>query len=247
MSMPPHLLLDELDQRLLAALQLNGRASWQVVAKVVGASESTVQRRFTALRRRGAARVVGVVDVLRCGLGVPVLVRVSCRSAAAHEVATRLAARPEARFVTMVTGSVDAVAELVVPTHQEIAQVLIHELPAADQVTDTETLAVMRTFTSVHDWGTDLLEPAAVAMLRPEPCSRSRTRSGNSHPTGSTRSSSPSPRRSVPTDVCRYATSPPRSAPARRPSPAGSTRWWLAAACGSPLWWSRRCSASPSS
>ena len=169
MGMPPHLLLDELDQRLLAALQLNGRAPWQVVAKVAGASESTVQRRFAALRRRAAARVVGVVDVLRCGLGVPVLVRVSCRAAAADEVAARLAARPEARFVTVVTGSVDAVAELVVPTHQDLVQVLVHELPATDQVIESETLAVMRTFTSVHDWDTHLLEPDAVALLRPAP------------------------------------------------------------------------------
>ncbi|MFL6052901.1 MAG: Lrp/AsnC family transcriptional regulator, partial [Actinoallomurus sp.] len=71
--------LSELDRHLMAALQLDGRAPWNLVARAVGVSESTVQRRFTALRERGAAQVIGVVDVLRCGLGVPVLTRVSCR------------------------------------------------------------------------------------------------------------------------------------------------------------------------
>ncbi|MEU1689055.1 Lrp/AsnC family transcriptional regulator [Micromonospora sp. NPDC005707] len=161
--------LDALDRRLLAALQLDGRAPWGLIARVVGASESTVQRRFTALRNRGAARVIGVVDVLRCGLGVPVLVRVSCRPGTAGEVVTRLAARPEARFVAMVSGSVDVVAEFVVRTHRDLAQVLVHDLPGADLVTDTETLTVMRTFTSAHDWDTGLLDKEAAALMRPTP------------------------------------------------------------------------------
>jgi DNA-binding Lrp family transcriptional regulator len=167
--MPSSPVLDQLDRRLLAALQLDGRAPWSSVARAVGTSESTVQRRFSALRSRGAVRVIGVVDVLRCGLGVPVLVRVSCRPSTAEEVVTRLAAKPEVRFVAMVTGSIDAVAELVVPTHSELAQVLVHELPGPDLVTDTETLTVMRTFTSAHDWDTRLLDQEAAALLRPEP------------------------------------------------------------------------------
>jgi DNA-binding Lrp family transcriptional regulator len=160
--------LAELDRRLLGALQLDGRAPWHLVARAVGASESTVQRRFSALRARGAARVIGVVDVLRCGLGVPVLVRISCRPGTAHEVAARLAARPEARFVAVLTGRIDAVAEFVVPTHRDLAQVLVQELPGRDLITETETLTVMRTFTSAHDWDTGLLESDATALLRPQ-------------------------------------------------------------------------------
>jgi DNA-binding Lrp family transcriptional regulator len=161
--------LDELDRRLIAALQLDGRAPWHLVARVVGASESTVQRRFTALRARRAVRVIGVVDVLRCGLGVPVLVRVSCRPGTAEEVAAGLAARPEARFVAVVTGGADAVAEFVVPTHRDLTRLLVQDMPGREQLTETETFTVMRTFTSAHDWDTGLLEPAAGALLRPEP------------------------------------------------------------------------------
>jgi len=161
--------LDETDRRMLAALQLDGRASWPVVARSVGASESTVQRRYAALKDRGAARVIGVVDVLRCGLGVPVLVRVSTRPGRAEEVAARLAGRPEARFVAVLTGGVDAVAEFVVPSHRDLGQMLVRDLPAAELITRTETLTVMRTFTSAHDWDTHLLDPAATALLSPHP------------------------------------------------------------------------------
>lgn len=164
------LLLDAVDRRLVAALQLDGRAPWHAVARAVGASESTVQRRFAALRERGAARVIGVVDVLRCGLGVPVLVRVSCRPGTSGEVATRLAARPEARFVASVTGSTDVVAEFVVADHRDLSRFVGHgELPGPELVVDAETLTVMRTFTSAHDWDTGLLGAQASELLRPDP------------------------------------------------------------------------------
>ncbi|MCW2900701.1 MAG: AsnC family protein [Streptosporangiaceae bacterium] len=161
--------LDELDRRLVAALQLDGRAPWHLVARAVGVSESTVQRRFAALRARDAARVIGVVDVLRCGLGVPVLVRVSCRPGTAEEVAGRLAARSEARFVAVLTGGADAAAEFVVPTHRDLTRLLVQDMPGREELTETETFTVMRTFISAHDWDTGLLDAQAGAMLRPEP------------------------------------------------------------------------------
>ncbi|WP_345365039.1 Lrp/AsnC family transcriptional regulator [Actinoallomurus liliacearum] len=161
--------LGEVDRLLMAALQLDGRAPWHVVARAAGVSESTAQRRFAALRERGAARVIGVVDVLRCGLGVPVLTRVSCRPGTAESVAACLAARPEARFVAVVTGAADAVAEFVVPTHRHLTQLLARDMPAQDQLTESETFTVMRTFTAAHDWDPGLLDPDAAAMLRPEP------------------------------------------------------------------------------
>ncbi|MGW3473659.1 Lrp/AsnC family transcriptional regulator, partial [Saccharopolyspora sp. NPDC000995] len=73
----------ELDRRIVAALQLNGRAPWGAVAKHVGASESTVLRRAEKLTESGRLRIIGVVDVLRCGLGVPVLTRLRCRPGSA--------------------------------------------------------------------------------------------------------------------------------------------------------------------
>ena len=39
------LTLGELDRKLVAALQVNGRASWKQVARAVDATESTVARR----------------------------------------------------------------------------------------------------------------------------------------------------------------------------------------------------------
>jgi DNA-binding Lrp family transcriptional regulator len=158
--------MSELDQRIVAALQLNGRASWSTVAKHVGVSESTVLRRVTQLTEAGLLRVIGVVDVLRCGLGVPVLIRLHCRPGTAQTVAAEVAARPETRYVSVLAGSVDCAAEVVLPTHEDIGRLVLNDLPGGSDVLDSESLTVMRTFTSAHDWDPHVLDESATLELR---------------------------------------------------------------------------------
>lgn len=157
---------DALDRAIIAALQLNGRASWHQIARHVGAEPRTVQRRAARLEDSGVLRVIGVVDVLRCGLGVPVLVRYRCRPGAAEQVARSLAARPETRFVTAVTGSADCVAELVVSDHMQLGRVLAAAVSTRPEVVETQSLPVMHTFTAAHDWDPGLLSAEAVRELR---------------------------------------------------------------------------------
>ncbi|MBB4682695.1 Lrp/AsnC family transcriptional regulator [Amycolatopsis jiangsuensis] len=156
----------DLDRRIVAALQLNGRASWGAVARHVGASESTVLRRAGQLTESGQLRVIGVVDVLRCGLGVPVLARLRCRPGTAAAVADTLAARPEVRYASVLSGSADCSAEFVLPSYRDLARLQVTGLSSAENVLDVETFAVMRTFTSNHDWDSGELAPGAAADLR---------------------------------------------------------------------------------
>jgi DNA-binding Lrp family transcriptional regulator len=156
----------ELDRRIVGALQLNGRASWGAVARHVGASESTVLRRAAQLTESRQLRVIAVLDVLRCGLGVPVITRLRCRPGSAAGVAEALAARPEVRYATVLAGSADCSAEFVLPSYGDIARLQRDGFPAAEDVRDAETFAVMRTFTSNHDWDSGALSPEAVAELR---------------------------------------------------------------------------------
>ena len=164
--MPDRPKLGDLDRRIVAALQLNGRASWKQVAAALKASESTVARRGQQLLDSRLVSVTGLLDHLRCGLGISLQVRLRCRPGRAGDVATALAAMPSARFVTLVTGSADVAAEFVVPSHHDVARILVEELPRPDDVVDTESMMVMRKFAAVEEWDTGLLPPSAVTMLR---------------------------------------------------------------------------------
>ncbi len=114
MSMPEFAVLDELDRDIVLALQVNGRASWKQVARAVGSTESTVTRRGQQLLANRVVAVTGVLDHLRCGLGISIYVLFRARPGRFMEVAQAVASLSTPRFVTVTIGSVDVVAEVVV-------------------------------------------------------------------------------------------------------------------------------------
>jgi DNA-binding Lrp family transcriptional regulator len=159
--------VDDLDRAIIAALQLNGRAPWHQIAAHVQAEPRTAMRRAARLEEAGLLRVIGVVDVLRCGLGVPALVRYTCRPGAAEDVAHRLTEKPQTRFVTVVAGQADCVAETVVSDYRELGRSRAPDPGHAADVLETESLPVMHTFTSAHDWNPGVLTDEAARALRP--------------------------------------------------------------------------------
>src|SRR5919199_4677056 len=69
--------LDYLDQRIVAALQANARATWRQIAAVVGSSESTVKRRAERLVQSGTIRITVFTEPVSPGF--PVLVQCTCK------------------------------------------------------------------------------------------------------------------------------------------------------------------------
>lgn len=122
------------------------------------ASESTVARRGRQLLDSGMVRVTGQPDPARLGLGFPVLVQLTCEAGAAKRVAARLAARPDVRFLAIVTSTFDVVVELIVPSRRQLARVLVDEFAEIEGITATTTDSVLRTFKTSYDWSRELLD-----------------------------------------------------------------------------------------
>jgi DNA-binding Lrp family transcriptional regulator len=146
-----------LDHRIAVALQLSGRASWRDIATMIGASESTVARHAKALLASGVMRTTLLADPVRCGFGYPVLVQLSCLPDQASEVARTLAARPDVRFVALVTGHFDVIAELIVASRQHLASVLVDDVLRTPGVLRTTTESVIRNFKLAYDWSRESL------------------------------------------------------------------------------------------
>jgi DNA-binding Lrp family transcriptional regulator len=161
--------VDALDRRIAVALQLNGRATWRQVARVLDISESTVARRGRQLLDSGTVRVTGQPDPARAGLGYPVLVQLNCEAGATKAVARSVAARPDVRFLAIVTSTFDIVLELIVPSRRHLARVLVDEFSELDGITRTTTDAVMRTFKTSYDWSLGLLGTQGIDPSFAEP------------------------------------------------------------------------------
>lgn len=156
-----------LDQRIAAAMQLGGRTTWRDIGALLGVSESTVARRARAMMAAGVVRTTAVAEPLRCGLGFPVLVQLSCSPDRVASVAAELARRPDVRLVVIVTGRADIVAELIVASRDELARVLVDEIGMIPGLAQSATENVLRTFKMAFDWSRPLLQPYAVPPPAP--------------------------------------------------------------------------------
>jgi DNA-binding Lrp family transcriptional regulator len=158
--------LDALDRRIVAALVIHPRATWPEIGRAVNASEATVSRRAARILSSGEVHVSATLDVFATGRGVPVFIRIRCRAGKATEVANTLATWPNVRFVTLVSGASDCLAEVVVGDREDLLTLTMVQLPSVDGVVGSSSEVVLCRFATGVGWNPRLLEPAAVEALR---------------------------------------------------------------------------------
>jgi Lrp/AsnC family transcriptional regulator for asnA, asnC and gidA len=107
--------LDEVDRHIIAALQVDGRATNQKIARSLKISPATVGARIRRLENVNAMRVVAVTDFAALGYQVLLAVGIEVQGRAAEEVAQELAALEEVFAVHLVTGARDI--EILVALH----------------------------------------------------------------------------------------------------------------------------------
>src|SRR5439155_21829386 len=104
--------LDELDRRIIEALQENGRVPFLQLARELGVSEATIRNRYQRLCESDFLQVVGVTNPLALGFDSSALVGVRV-SGSPMDVAEELAGWKEASYVVVTAGQFDVLVELI--------------------------------------------------------------------------------------------------------------------------------------
>ncbi|MFD3490561.1 Lrp/AsnC family transcriptional regulator [Streptomyces sp. NPDC058690] len=144
--------LDELDRRLIHALQLDGRMSFSRIAAVIGTPERTVVRRYNRLRSRFVLRVVGLVDSRRIGM-LDWVIRVHCAPEAADALAANLARRGDTSWIAPLVGGTELTCMIRTPPPGDEGQRSFFEQLARTQgVRDVEAACVLRPVAGVGGW-----------------------------------------------------------------------------------------------
>ena len=89
--------VDELDRRIIEALQENGRESFRRIASRLGVSEGTIRARYARLTDDGVLQVVAVTNPL--GLGFDQALVGVKTSGSPEQAADAIARWPEADYV----------------------------------------------------------------------------------------------------------------------------------------------------
>ncbi|MER7498582.1 AsnC family transcriptional regulator [Nonomuraea pusilla] len=133
------------DERLLAALSVDGRTGLVELAAASGLQEPAVRRRLAHLSRAGV--LAYTVDIAPAALGHKAEARLwmSVRPSQLVPVAETLAQHPEAGFVAVTTGPTNLVAAVTCRDNRAFYRYLVERIGVLDAITSLETAPVMRT------------------------------------------------------------------------------------------------------
>jgi len=159
--------LTDLDRRIIVALQQNGRASWTSVAEVVGSSSATVLRRGQQLLAGGVVSVTVQPAIGSLGPTDLFLTRINCRPGRQREVAERLASWSDVRFLSVVSGRYDIVAEVAVRGGASHYSELISPLQQTEGVERWRSDLLLHVYKVGHDWSRQLFNSELAAAHDP--------------------------------------------------------------------------------
>ena len=144
--------LDDIDLRILAALQENGRLSNIELAERVGLSHSSCSRRITRLERDGV--ILGyraLTDRQQMGLTVRAYCGVIRQPDTGwEEVARELAELDGVVSVSAVSGDVDLMLEIVARDMQHYSTVVLRKLSKIKGVSATRSSFVLEEIKSLY-------------------------------------------------------------------------------------------------
>jgi DNA-binding Lrp family transcriptional regulator len=160
--------LDRIDNQLLHALLVDGRAPFSLLADVIGTSEQTVARRYRRLHEGGAVRVLVLPAAFDQDLDW--IVRIGVRPGSAARLAAALAAREDVSWVRITSGGAEIVCITRPSSLEERDALLLERLARTNIVTTVAAHAIMKLFAGggINDWSGfgNPLDPAQITALK---------------------------------------------------------------------------------
>ena len=140
--------LDEIDRRILAELQADGRMTNVELARRVGISAPPCLRRVRALEEQGYIRGYHAdIDARELGFEVQVFAMVRLASQSEPDLSafeTRVQGWPMVRECHMLNGEIDFILKCVAPDLSSFQRFLTGQLTAAPNVASVKTSLVIR-------------------------------------------------------------------------------------------------------
>jgi Lrp/AsnC family transcriptional regulator for asnA, asnC and gidA len=143
--------LDDLDGKIVAALQANGREPFRAMAARFGVSEATIRNRYGRLTESGAMQVTAVTNPMGMGYDAQALIGITVEGSP-ERVTDVLAGWREAIYVVIVAGRFDVLVELVARDRRNLLE-LINRVRTLDGVTSSETFVYLDLAKQLFDWG----------------------------------------------------------------------------------------------
>ncbi|MBW8484282.1 Lrp/AsnC family transcriptional regulator [Actinomadura parmotrematis] len=150
--------LDDIDQRIIAILQADGRRPYSQIAEDLAIPASSVRYRVQRLEETGVLQIVGIANPLTIGFDRFAMVGLRVRPGTAPEVCRALRELPETSYVIMTAGGYDVMAEVICRDTEHFTDLMNRRLHLIDGVVSTDSFFVLEVHKLAYGWGVGEVE-----------------------------------------------------------------------------------------
>src|SRR5439155_11833760 len=143
--------IDEIDHRIIEALQQDGRRPFTKIAADLGISEASVRQRVSNLMNNQVMQIVAVTNPIKLGFSLASMIGIRVSGERLLEVAQEISAFDEVIYLILCTGRFDMLAEVVCRDNDHLLNFLTNKLYKVGGVVQAETSMYLRV---VKDTGT---------------------------------------------------------------------------------------------
>jgi Lrp/AsnC family transcriptional regulator, regulator for asnA, asnC and gidA len=143
--------LDEWDKDIIKCLSKDGRVSFTEIASTLNVTEKTIRLRYKNLVDNGIISVVGVVNPVSIGIKAGAILQLKVIPQGMDQAIEALKSIREIRFITMTSGPYPLLAQIAVPGHDDITELIlkINKLPF---ITEINTIIQHEVYKSSYDY-----------------------------------------------------------------------------------------------
>ncbi|MFH0975991.1 MAG: Lrp/AsnC family transcriptional regulator [Spirochaetota bacterium] len=148
--------LDDMDAKIIAVLQSDGRISNTDIAKLLDVSEATVRGRIKRLIDDEIIQIVAVSNPLKLGFEITGDLYITVDMKKMDKVIGALREYKELWYIVATTGRSNLNAEFVVKNLDELNDLVYNRLSHIDGIEQIETSIIMKYVKRKYDFGTSL-------------------------------------------------------------------------------------------
>src|SRR5215471_12517639 len=136
--------VDEIDQRIIEALQQDGRRPFTKIAADLGISEASVRQRVANLINTQVMQIVAITNPIKLGFSLASMIGIRISGERLLEAAEEISTFEEVIYLIICTGSFDLLAEVVCRDNDHLLSFLTEKLYKVQGVQQTETFMYLR-------------------------------------------------------------------------------------------------------